>query len=100
MPPEPRRPLTDDELVFEPPPDPPPQVQLGLTDILGHLGRNAEVQVGVPATARLAQGMAAPAVDELQLRLANVRRLAGELQDELAALEALRPPDQTGPVIT
>jgi hypothetical protein len=98
MPPEPRRPAQHPPS-FVPPPVPPP-VQLGLTDILTHLIRNAEEQARVTTAARLRQGMDAARVDELNRRLANVRRLAGELHYEHAALEALRPPDHTGPLIT
>jgi hypothetical protein len=78
----------------------PPPVQLGLTDVLAHLIRNAEEQARVTPADRLSQGMDAPEVNELNRSLADVRHLAGELHAELAALEALRPPDQTGPVIT
>lgn len=98
MPPEPRRPAQDLPATFVPPQVPPP-VQLGLTDILAHLTRNAEEQARVTSADRQIQGMDTPRVDELNRRLAHVRHLAAELQAELAAIEALRP-DQTGPVIT
>jgi hypothetical protein len=75
-------------------------VQLGLTDILDHLTTNADQQMSVVRSVRRDEGMQEPQVDELNQRLANVNRLTAELQAELRALEALRPPDQTGPVIT
>jgi hypothetical protein len=100
MPPEPRRTDADLPVTFVPPAEPPPQVPFALTDILAHLTRNAELQASVSLALRRDQGMTEPRVEELNRRLANVTRLAGELQAELAALESLRPPDQTGPVIT
>jgi len=100
MPPEPRTPDPDSGIPFLAPAAPPAQVSLGLTDILDHLTSNADRQMSVARSVRRDEGMPDPQVDELNQRLANVNRLAAELQAELRALEALRPPDQTGPVIT
>jgi hypothetical protein len=78
----------------------PPPVQLGLTDILTHLITSADEQTRVTPTDRARQGIPAQQIDELNRRLANVSRLASELQAELTALQTLRPPDQTGPAST
>ncbi|WP_448628519.1 hypothetical protein [Geodermatophilus sp. URMC 64] len=98
MPPDPRLPEPEPAATIRPPDEPPAQVPLALSDVLEHLIRGAESQAQVSASTRAEAGMAAPQVDELNRRLVNVGRLAGELRAELAALEALRPPDR--PVIT
>jgi hypothetical protein len=105
MPPEPRRPDPSLEVIFEPPAQVPPDqvvppIRLGLTDILAHLTTNAQEQARVAAVTRRDQGMDPQRIDELNQRLENVRRLAEELQVELAALEEMRPADPGEPVIT
>jgi hypothetical protein len=99
MPPESRQPAPDLPVTFAAPPVPQP-VQLGLTDILAHLITSAEEQARVTPADRARQGIPAQQVDELNRSLANVRRLANELQTELTALQTLRPPDPTSPAST
>ena len=98
MPPEPRTPDPIGGMTFVAPDVPPPQVNLGLTEILDHLARNADQQLSVARSVRRDGGMQEPQVEELNQRLATVTRLAGELQAELRALAALRPPDPAGPL--
>jgi hypothetical protein len=74
-----------------------PPIQLGLSDILAHLIRNAEEQARVTSADRRSQGMDASQFDDLNRRLYNVHRLAGELQAEPTALEALRPRTRPAP---
>ena len=100
MPPEPRRPGPPLEAIFLPPEVEPRPVHLTLTDVLSHLSRSAEAQTRLPPAVREEQGLDAARTEELNRRLANVTRLVAELQAELEAVEALRPPDPTAPVIT
>jgi hypothetical protein len=84
---------------YQPPAEDAPRVQLGLTDILAQLTVSAQEQVAVPVATRQELGMDGQGVEELNRRLENVTRLAGELQAELAAIEALRPPDPGGSAV-
>jgi hypothetical protein len=85
-------------VTFEPPLAQ-PATRLGLTDVLAHLIAEADAQLAVTAIVRLSQGMDDRGADELNRRLGVVRRLAGELQAELAAVQALQPSDPIDPTV-
>jgi hypothetical protein len=82
-------------VTFIPPDQESPQIRLGLTDILDHLNTNAQRQIAATAAIRAQPGVDVQRTDEQARRLENVARLVEELRSELAALEALRPPDIT-----
>jgi hypothetical protein len=81
-----------------PPDQPAVPVHLTLNDILDHLTTNAQAlmsSTGAPSASVAASTIVMPddpaVLVQVSARLANVTRLAGELQAELAALNELGP---------